>query len=199
MEERVSVRRSPWAVLVWLVFLGLPAVVLAVVIYWMFFEPPVLKPDVKNPWVLTLDSLVVAPGNPLIGTFYSCKTSNLNGTWSRSLIDTVEWNLVSDRSRLPMGCGYHAIVQVIPAAVPDGAYRLALAVEYNVNPLSTQHFQFISPVFHVKRPTPAIVGDVPAPRPLLVVPEWNANRDREFRERLHQLELFRYRVEGKVK
>jgi len=176
--------------LVWLMFLVPPAVCVGVALYWVYGVAPVLTADTTSPWTLHLDVDTIAPGEELVASFYSCKTSEIEGTWSKSLIDTVEWNLVTNASRLPMGCGYHALVQQVPVAVPDGAYKLKLTVEYQVNPLSKQHFEFLSAPFQVKRPKEMVQRSRPR-EAILITP---AALDRIL-NRLHQLEVWRYRSE----
>jgi len=180
--------------LIWAIFLAPPAVVVGLTIYWAYFTQPILWPDAKNPWMLELSDYEVEPGEEVVATFYSCKTDQATGTWSRALVDTVEWSLVTDQSsRLPLGCGWHAIVQRIPDAAPDGAYRLAISAEYQVNPLVTQRYKFISKLFTVKRVKPL----PPLPQRIIINPPWSSQRDKELRDRIRRLEQWRYRTEGK--
>lgn len=178
--------------LIWTIFLAPPTLAIAVAIHWVYFTAPVITPSKTDPWALHLESTTVEPGEELVATFYSCKTDEIVGTWSRTILDEVEWNLVSDSSRLPIGCGMHAIVQQVPEALPDGVYKLAVNVQYSVNPLKEQHFRFISGPFTVKRQ-----GIPLATQRIVIVPKWSQERDKEFRKRIQQLEEWRMRMEGK--
>lgn len=118
--------------------------------YWWFFPEQVVT--VSNPTEIKTDKRVYQQGERIIYTLDYCKTRQIQGKVTRSLVDGFVIPYGSIESDLPVGCRKFFVYDLhIPEYTPPGIYHIEGSGEYHVNPIQTNRNCWRTEDFEVVR------------------------------------------------
>lgn len=123
------------------------SIAMAVVSYWSLAPYRVVYQ--QNPG-LSLTGKPIYAGSTMMYTSDWCKsTDNHSAIVSREFVDGLRYQAPSVSEYYPKGCYVISSVIEVPR-IPPGMYRLHVSVEYHVNPLRIQRYDFWSVPFQVE-------------------------------------------------
>lgn len=114
------------------------------VAYWWLTPYKIITSESRR---MVVDTKVVTQGGLLQYGAYVCRSSDLRGTVARTFVDGVRYPTTPVLSvHYPVGCMNTRVAIHVPE-VPPGVYHLETEAAYEVNPIRTIRYHWISDDF----------------------------------------------------
>jgi hypothetical protein len=124
------------------------AIMLVVLISYLTLTPtPVLR-VLNQPLPITPST--VKPGDIIRAKFNYCKQRDLTSHIQIDLIGDYILPSLSSQRHFPIGCHEKDLAITVPLSAPAGKYNLHFSIEYQVNSLHQETYEFSSQNFTVK-------------------------------------------------
>jgi len=128
------------SVILFIMLISLMAVSYFILVPYKIFEVSgieILTPEVRA-------------GEQLIYKVSYCKYSNLQGTISKTLVNSIIIPFTPYVINAPVGCGIRTVYQEIPLFAPSGTYHLGIISTYRPNPIRVVNIEYKTGDFTVK-------------------------------------------------